>query len=291
MQIMLDTATDAPTDLYRIGKYLVDNYSTFPVAPQDAAPLPPVIHAYGDSSTFGQRDIPAPPATLDDVAAASGLERLPASPAFAAVLSDDDVEVEIDEPGNVSALTMSVSLPPPPPAALPAPPGPAVAPALDSRGVPWDARIHASNRATKIGGAWKNRRGVDAALVAQIEGVPGNMPVPTLPAASPLPAAPSVASVPVPQFTAPAPLPPPPPIPAALVAATPTAAAPVPASIDFRGLMQKIATAQSAGKLTDAQVSGAMASVGLNLQDMAQLINNAPLIASVNAAVEACLTP
>ena len=61
-------------------------------------------------------------------------------------------------------------------------------------------------------------------------------------------------------------------------------------TIDFRGLMKKIQEATAANKLTADQVNAALAGVGLKPEEMAQLINNAPLIASLNAAVDACLT-
>jgi hypothetical protein len=67
-------------------------------------------------------------------------------------------------------------------------------------------------------------------------------------------------------------------------------AAVAPAAIDFRGLMQKIQAATAAGKLSTEQVNGALAGVGLRPEEMAQLINNAPLIASVNAAIDSCLS-
>jgi hypothetical protein len=40
---------------------------------------------------------------------------------------------------------------------------------LDKRGLPWDARIHSSSKAILSNGNWRNMRGVDAALVAQVE--------------------------------------------------------------------------------------------------------------------------
>ncbi len=42
---------------------------------------------------------------------------------------------------------------------------------LDGEGLPWDARIHASSKAklAKAPNGWKKKRGVDAAIVAQVE--------------------------------------------------------------------------------------------------------------------------
>jgi len=40
---------------------------------------------------------------------------------------------------------------------------------LDSRGFPWDARIHASSRALTAKGAWRYRRGIEDHEISQIE--------------------------------------------------------------------------------------------------------------------------
>lgn len=40
---------------------------------------------------------------------------------------------------------------------------------LDANGLPWDARIHAGNRAKIADGSWRRRRGVEAELVNTVE--------------------------------------------------------------------------------------------------------------------------
>lgn len=40
---------------------------------------------------------------------------------------------------------------------------------LDKNGLPWDARIHAESKAIIADGTWRKKRGVDAALVTQVE--------------------------------------------------------------------------------------------------------------------------
>jgi hypothetical protein len=57
----------------------------------------------------------------------------------------------------------------PAPTAHAAPSSPANGVMLDKRGLPWDARIHSSSKAILSNGNWRNMRGVDAALVAQVE--------------------------------------------------------------------------------------------------------------------------
>ena len=267
--------TEARVDVRRV----IDSLGA-PEAPAAVplAPMPPTA--------------PPPPATI------------PAPPAVMLTTDEngDDIEVETDEAGNVTALTTSVQLPaaapPAPPApvaaapsagipaATPLPPGPAVAAELDSRGYPWDGRIHASNRSQTIKNEWKLKRGVDKNLVVACEAQnkPGNASTTAgtaAPAAAPLP----TASAPPPPVSTASAAPPPPP--ATVGSAAPAAGAP--AAIDFRGLMQKIQAATAAKKLTDAQVNEALLTVGLQPTDMAQLIGNALYIASVNAAIDACL--
>lgn len=257
--------TEAAANVQKV----IDSLGT-PEAPQ--APPPPAA-------------IPAPPATIADV------------------VGDNDPEVEIDDEGTVTALTTSVQLqaPPPPapvapvvsagiPAAAPVPPGPAVAAELDSKGYPWDGRIHASNRAKKIDGSWKNKRGVDTNLVVACEAQnkPGNVPSNAAPTPTAIAASATVIPVaqsPVAALPASAAPPPPPPT---VGSAAPAAVAPV--AIDFRGLMQKIQAGTSAGKLSTDQVNAALAGVGLKPEEMAQLIGNTLYIASINAAIDSCLS-
>jgi hypothetical protein len=68
----------------------------------------------------------------------------------------------------------SASTPPAPPA-VPSVPTAAVPPAppalgvdLDTDGLPWDNRIHASTRVKNADGKWRTRRGVDEAIVASV---------------------------------------------------------------------------------------------------------------------------
>lgn len=49
------------------------------------------------------------------------------------------------------------------------PTSPATGVELDKAGLPWDERIHASSKALKADGYWKNKRGVDPELLKQVE--------------------------------------------------------------------------------------------------------------------------
>jgi hypothetical protein len=325
VQFLIDTATDKPAELYRIGRWLAEQFETVGAS------------ANRDAVADSALDAPLPPPPPADPAVVAGM--IPATdPA-------DDIDVEVDS--VVAVVELPAAPPPPPPVSLwtaeaakpatlppatPAPPGPAVPAELDSRGMPWDARIHASNRSTTIKNEWKRKRGVDENLVTAVEaqnkpknaeqpiyqGTTINLlpvasavaplaPVTPLPAMSAVqaetslfgrmapPAVSSHSTAAAPGYHAPAmtaPPPPPPPVvgPSSTVSTpTPVPTSAPPATIDFRGLMQKIQAASAAGKLTPDQVNAALAGVGLRPEEMAQLINNAPLIASVNAAVDACL--
>ncbi len=58
--------------------------------------------------------------------------------------------------------------------------------ALDSKGLPWDARIHASTKGTNADGAWKRRKNtpdeVTAAVEAELRALMGIVPAKPLPA-------------------------------------------------------------------------------------------------------------
>jgi hypothetical protein len=62
----------------------------------------------------------------------------------------------------IDALPKAPAPPPPPPAAT-------AAPDVDARGIPWDGRIHAGNKAQTKDKSWKRRRGVSVEEVQRIE--------------------------------------------------------------------------------------------------------------------------
>lgn len=86
-------------------------------------------------------------------------------------------------------------------AAAPAPAGVT----LDSNGLPWDERIHASTKTTNKDGSWKKLKGVDEATVtavtAELKQLMG-APAPTVTA--PAPTLPAVTAPTLPTVTAPA---------------------------------------------------------------------------------------
>ncbi len=285
MQLMIDTKETNDHEL-RAAIALLQSLLPDATAGETADHKPvPIIHAYGATTTEGSRDIPPPPPPLPHEVEAA-----------------DDVELDVgtDAAGNVTSLTTAAPLVPLPPvvasgalapaAPVPAPPGPPVAAELDSRGYPWDNRIHAANRAKKLDGSWKNKRGVDPNLIVACESQNKPAAVSAVPAAvaGPVPVVvpPAAPAAPV--------VPPPPPPTAGSVPPAPPIVASVPSSaqsgaIDFRGLMMKIQQNSAAGKLTPEKVNAALASVGLTPTDMPQLIGNALYVASVNAEIDKAL--
>lgn len=125
-----------------------------------------------------------------------------------------------------------------------------VPPTTDSTGLPWDERIHASSKALNADGTWRTKRGVDKALVAEVEAELRQKAETHAEAsdesdpAGRIEAAQGVAVPPSP--------PAPPEAPPAPVETTPVA--PSSAVSPFVALMKRVTTAQGAGKLTQPRV-------------------------------------
>lgn len=175
---------------------------------------------------------------------------------------------------TTSTATPSAPVPPVPTApATVAPTASAAAPVtpasgveLDKNGLPWDERIHAGTKTKIKSGEWKAKKGVEAALVAQVEAeLRARM------AAAPVaavPAAPAVAD-PAAVFGAAAPgVPPAPAIPtappvAALAPAVPAAPSAVADPTTFEQLMPRITAGVTAGILPATAVGQACAAHGV----------------------------
>lgn len=152
---------------------------------------------------------------------------------------------------------------------------------LDSAGLPWDARIHASTRTKlKADGRWKPKRGVEAATVATVEAelralmaipAPAAAPVPPPPPpAAPLPPAGAVA----PAAPASAPVPPPPPAAPAVAGAPQT----------FAQFMQWLGPKLTAGTLARETVLEAAKAEGL--PSVEKLVSRPDLIPLVYARLQ-----
>lgn len=205
---------------------------------------PAAIGAEGTAPT-----IPSPAAAFAPLAPAPQLGAQPLPP----------VTPTMPQPGAIAPLPVS-PIPPAPapaPAAAPAPAGstsPAPGVELDSEGLPWDVRIHASSKEKITNGTWKLKRGVGNQVVwlnqikDELRRALGNAPA--APAAAPNPAWP----FPIPGKTT---------SPTASPPATPAPAASDTGTITMARLLPRVTAALDQGRLTAdqagqicAQVSG-----------------------------------
>lgn len=139
------------------------------------------------------------------------------------------------------------------PVAPPVPPAPGID--VDKNGLPWDGRIHASSRAQNADGTWRQKRGVEDALVQTVEAELRQTMGIGQPAAVPVP----------PPFVAPVAPPVPPAIttPDTVSAGATPIASPSDAQMTFPVLMQKITSKFATKELSQEQIQAAVASVGL----------------------------
>ena len=140
------------------------------------------------------------------------------------------------------AQTAVVPLPPGLPPVLPGNPVIAAVPILDSTGLQWDARIHASTKARTDDGAWRKKRNVAPELIKTVEAE--LRMVMALPAPGALSTAPQ------------APLPP-------VAQATTATSVPEVAGPSFPDLTVRVAQAIALQKVTQAQVSDLLKEYGI----------------------------
>jgi hypothetical protein len=150
-------------------------------------------------------------------------------------------------------------------------PNPEGAPDVDSRGLPWDERIHAGTKATNADGSWRNKRGVDKALLEAVEAELAGGAVPNAPDA---PAA-TASGADVAEGASEVPLPPAPAAEEAAGTIPDAPAAPTPADAPtFKDAMAIVTTRQREGTLTQVQVSEAAQALGLSsVVDLAKPAN------------------
>lgn len=193
---------------------------------------------------------------------------------------------------STPAIAAGSTVAPPPPAnTAPITTTPGVASSvagvdLDAKGLPWDNRIHAGTKRKNADGSWTAKRGVDPALVAQVEAelrrVMGAAPAaplaPAVPAPPPTaPIAPVVVSAP--QVTAP-------PAPAVAPAA-PAGEVPADARAQFVALVGRASAAIQGQKVTQAEVNQCCADAGVPALPL--LANRLDLVAQVAAHIDALI--
>ena len=187
-------------------------------------------------------------------------------PAPFTAVADPFATAPVATPVVISAPVTNAA--PPAPVTLAAPVVTAGHAPVDKNGLPHDTRIHSASATTNADGTWRGKRGVDQALVAQVEAeLRTAMAIPPaawpfavgVPAAGVL-AAPEQVDVGH-QSIVPTVAPPPPPAPVA-PAPAPGAASPVPDAAVI-GLMTFASAALASGKLTQDDLGAALLSVGV----------------------------
>lgn len=176
---------------------------------------------------------------------------------------------------------------------------------LDSKGLPWDGRIHAESKGKIADGTWRKKRNLDPALLAQVEGelrqVMGATGAPlahsTAPIATtqaPATVAPVTANLPTASVSQPA-VAPPPPAPVAGAAPTMPAApnvapagdVPQDARQQFVGLVGRASAAIQGGKVTQVEVNQICADSGIPALPL--LANRLDLVATVASRIDALI--
>lgn len=131
---------------------------------------------------------------------------------------------------------------------------------VDSAGLPWDRRIHSSAKSKIKDGTWKKLRGVDDALVAQVEAELRQSMNPVAPVAEPVQAAAPMPPAPAREVAAA-------PVAESVPAAAPTPPAPAAtnaAPVTFADAMKKYAAAKAKNVISDAQAAEFCQGKGLN---------------------------
>lgn len=200
---------------------------------------------------------------------------------------------EAPSPGFVPPVPTTDGVPPVPPTEPDASPAVVAGPTpeRDADGLPWDARIHASTKVLNADGTWRARRAVHEetrklveAELRQNMAAPGPAAVVSPPPppetqafVSPPPAPPETQAVVSPPPPPPVDVPPPPPVDAPALSAPQL----------FANFMRKVTGAQTAGKVTSADV--AAIATGLGLVGVAGLMSRPDLVPTAEAQLDALI--
>ena len=212
----------------------------------------------------------------------------------------------VSTPAIAAASTVA---PPPPANTAPITTTPGVASSvagvdLDTKGMPWDNRIHAESKGKIADGTWRKKRNLDPALVATVEAelhqVMGAAPAPlaqgVAPAPTPVSVAASTTVPPAPTGAVPQPVAPPPaPVPVAGAApsmpaapsAAPAGEVPQDARQQFVGLVGRASAAIQGQKVTPAEVNQICADSGIPALPL--LANRLDLVATVASRIDALI--
>lgn len=259
----------------------------------DYAAQPPTIR-YEDRPDVGATPLPVLPAAPITPPARPSLPR-PSLPSldemFPAPAAPEAAITPVPTPAAVAPSVPVAPFPPAPPAASP----PETATGRDSEGLPWDARIHASNKSTNQDGTWRQKRGLnDPSLKGRVEAeLRAGMNAPVLtpetalasvlpstpPSTPPAPTPPTAATV-APTAAPVASLPPPPAPPAP--APAPTDAAPTVASF-----LARISPLLTADKTVTVKLNQALTAAGLT--GIGALLGNPAHLGTVSAVFDSLM--
>jgi hypothetical protein len=136
-----------------------------------------------------------------------------------------------------------------------------VNPVTDADGFPWDSRIHSSSKEVVKDGTWRKRRGVDAAMVAQVEAELRRAPLPE-------------AELNQPKFVE---------LPSTLQPVTHVDVTPTVGTMSFTELLDGVTKAMVAGQLSQVKITEALQSIGLTA--LPNLLGNPALIPAFREAL------
>lgn len=238
MQIIIDTAVDAPEHVLKAADLLRRMFETVPavIHPDDnpekgRSPEPTITEL---TTALQARGLPPPPSLslapavppapgTVQVAPAAVVPVAPSPAIDPAAVFGQPAQVGVDPAAVFGGAAAQIPPAPTAPAAAPQAPGPvapvnAATPAsapstaaatpsngvdLDADGLPWDERIHAGSKTKTTKGVWTAKRGVnDGAFIAKVKAeLRALMAIPAAPAAPPV-----QAQIPMPPAAPPAPI-------------------------------------------------------------------------------------
>ena len=224
------------------------------------------------AAAFGSAPAPLPPGAI----------AAPTTPAFTPAISAPNAAASIAPTPPTLGLVSS---------AAPASP---VGVELDSKGLPWDSRIHSQNRAKIADGTWRKGRGVDPTVVATVEaelrqvmGAPAAAPLaPSVPSPV-LPEAPVTTPTAGPASSAVAAPAPPPAAPVVQPPPAPLGEVPADARAQFVALVGRASAAIQGQKVTQAEVNQCCVDAGVPALPL--LANRLDLVAQVAAHIDALI--
>lgn len=210
----------------------------------------PAVNTVNVTGPTSAEERQAVTAAVEQIASTIAADQFPDVPEFpsAAEAFGSAPPVSQPPPPIITDAAAQIGIPTPPPAA---PAGVQ----LDKHGLPWDARIHSSSKATNADGSWRKRKGLnDDAMVARVEAeLRAAQSAPTAASTSPVPQPPPANVVPF--VPPPVPSVPPPVAASPSVPAAPAGSAPT----TFPAFMQALGPHLASKRVTTEMVNEVLA--------------------------------